>query len=144
MKERGYSLKRERENTACQILKPYTWRINKKAFLEGLNVDGWDNDKFFKQYVEDEELIDFETGKRKLIMSNRAELEDERAKEVARLVAEKINCLFARFKELGLQIKKKRKECSSLPRGRFLPTLLPRRVRRGGVLYLNKAQYLDQ
>ena len=41
-------------------------------------------------------------------MSNRAELEDERAKEVARLVAEKTNCLFARFKELSLQIKKKR------------------------------------
>ena len=37
-------------------------------------------------------------------MPVRAEVEDDRAKEITRLVAEKrINCLFKRFKELGLQ-----------------------------------------
>ena len=80
--------------------------------LEGLNVDGWDNDLFFKRYAEDKELTDFETGKKKkLNVPNRAEDEDARAKEIAKLVAEKrINCLFARFKELGFQ----RKECSAV------------------------------
>ena len=95
--------------------------------LEGLDIDGWDKDKFFKQYVEDEEVTDFATGKRKLIMANRAGLIDERANEIARLVADKrIICLFTKVKELVLQRREKEKvvaleDCSLTPKRKISP-----------------------